>query len=81
VEGMPILQLVDRPAIPDVHTLTLYVGPDNQRPWYDYLLDLKPERIIFNPGTENREFEKMARARGIETWDACTLVLLQTNQY
>lgn len=71
----------DRPAAENVDTVTLYVGPQNQPAWYDYILDLNPKRIIFNPGTENPELERRAQARGIETEEACTLVLLSVGQY
>ncbi|MEJ7660797.1 MAG: CoA-binding protein [Hymenobacter sp.] len=50
----------DRPQAADVDTVTLYVGPQNQPSWYDYILSLKPRRIIFNPGTENPELEQSA---------------------
>ena len=59
----------------------MYLGPARQESYYDYLLTLKPRRIIFNPGTENVEFEKRLRDAGIETEQSCTLVLLATNQY
>ncbi|WP_266205558.1 CoA-binding protein [Pontibacter kalidii] len=68
-------------AIADVDTLTLYVGPRNQPVWYDYILNLKPKRIIFNPGTENRELEEMAQQANIETLHHCTLVMLATDSY
>lgn len=81
VFGKEILDLRTRPTIPDVDTVTLYISPQNQPEWYDYILSLKPARIIFNPGTENPELEKMAREQGIQVWPACTLVLLSTGQY
>jgi predicted CoA-binding protein len=62
-------------------TVTLYLNPGNQKQYYQYILDLKPKRIIFNPGTENEELEKMADKAGIHTMEACTLVLLSTGQY
>lgn len=65
----------------DIDTITLYVNPDNQKNLYKYILDTKPKRIIFNPGTENAELEEKANAAGIETIDACTLVMLATGQY
>jgi predicted CoA-binding protein len=65
-----------RPDFRDIHTVTLYVGPRNQPPFYDYLLKLQPERIIFNPGTENPDFEQMAIKKGIQTVNHCTLVML-----
>lgn len=64
-----------------VDTLTLYVGPHNQPDLYQYILDTHPKRIIFNPGTENPELENLASAQGIETIEACTLVMLATGQY
>jgi uncharacterized protein len=67
--------------VPDVNTVTLYLNPANQKPYYDYIIGLKPERIIFNPGTENSELELLARHNGIATMEACTLVLLSTGQY
>ncbi|MBT9394172.1 CoA-binding protein [Hymenobacter sp. NST-14] len=71
----------DRPAADAVDTVTLYVGPQNQPAWYDYILDLNPKRIIFNPGTENPELEELAQQRGIRTEEACTLVMLSVGQY
>lgn len=77
VFGKEILDIRESPAIADVHTVTLYLGPANQKEYFSYILGLEPERIIFNPGTENEEFAKMARDRGIETEEACTLVMLR----
>jgi len=65
----------------DIDTITLYVGPQNQEPLYDYILAIRPKRIIFNPGTENAELQRMADAAGIETQYACTLVLLSIGEY
>ncbi|HEY1022580.1 MAG TPA: CoA-binding protein [Flavisolibacter sp.] len=65
----------------DVDTITLYLNPTHQQEYYNYILDLKPKRIIFNPGTENPELMKMAREQGIEPVVACTLVMLATGQY
>ncbi len=65
----------------DIHTVTVYVGADRLGPSEDYLLSLKPERIIFNPGAENPEFAKRAKEAGIEIVHACTLVMLSTDQY
>lgn len=67
--------------IADVDTVTLYVGPRHQPYWYNYILSLKPRRIIFNPGTENTAFEMMARDEGIEVESACTLVMLSVGNY
>jgi predicted CoA-binding protein len=64
-----------------VDTVTLYLNPMNQRQYYDYIIGLKPKRVIFNPGTENAEFYKLLREKNIETEVACTLVMLSINQY
>lgn len=81
VSGVEILDIRQRPVVEGVDTVTLYIGPQRQPEWYDYILSLKPKRIIFNPGTENEEFEKMAEAQAIEATEACTLVLLRSRQY
>ena len=67
--------------LPDIHSITLYIGPQTQPLYYDYIIHTKPQRLIFNPGTENPELEARAQAAGIDTIQACTLVLLSTNQY
>lgn len=71
----------DLTPVKGVDTVTLYVGPKNQPYWYDYIFALKPKRIIFNPGTESAELENMARERGIETVEGCTLVMLGVGTY
>ena len=76
-----ILNIKDHPMIDKVDTITLYLSPQNQTEYYEYLLSLNPKRIIFNPGTENQELAKKAKEKGVETEFACTLVLLSTGQY
>src|SRR4051812_36691383 len=71
----------DRPQEKDIDTVTLYLNPTNQKPYYDYIISLKPKRIIFNPGTENYELKELAQQNGIETMEACTLVLLSIGRY
>ena len=65
----------------NIDTVTLYLNPSNQKEYYDYILSLNPKRIIFNPGTENEELEELAQKKGILAQEACTLVLLSTNQF
>ena len=65
----------------DVNTVTLYLNPAHQKQYYDYLISLKPKRIIFNPGAENDELVTLAKKNGITPVEACTLVLLSINQY
>ena len=81
VYGTSILDVYQRPPISDVNTVTLYIGPQHQPEHYDYIMSLKPKRVIFNPGTENPEFEKMVEESGAEALEACTLVLLRSGQY
>ena len=65
----------------DIDTVTLYLNPGNQVEYYDYILNLHPKRIIFNPGTENDELIQKARENKIKPVIACTLVMLSTGQY
>jgi hypothetical protein len=65
----------------DVDTVTLYLNPMHQKQYYDYIISLKPKRIIFNPGAENEELVELAVQKGIRPVEACTLVMLATNQY
>ncbi|MCL6461073.1 MAG: CoA-binding protein [Flavobacterium micromati] len=70
-------------AIPlkNIDTVTLYLNPMRQRDYYNYIVDTKPKRVIFNPGTENPEFYQLLKLNDIKVEVACTLVLLSTNQY
>ncbi|WP_299439664.1 CoA-binding protein [uncultured Aquimarina sp.] len=65
----------------DIDTITLYLNPARQKQYYEYIVNLNPKRVIFNPGTENPEFYEILRQAAIEVEVACTLVLLSTNQY
>ena len=71
----------DKNNYADIDTVTLYLNPQHQREYYDYILSLAPRRIIFNPGTENDELANLAAEKNIETLEACTLVMLSTGQY
>ncbi len=79
IQGLDII--TDKPAIQNVDTVTLYVGAQNQEGWKDYIFSLKPKRLIFNPGTENSVLEAEAKVKGIETIEACTLVMLSIGNY
>lgn len=74
---------IEKEHIPftDVDTVTLYLNPMNQKQYYDYIVGLKPERVIFNPGTENSELYSLLRENDIDIEVACTLVMLSTHQY
>lgn len=79
VFGVPIQR--GRPQVEDVDTVVLYVGAKHQPAYYDYLMELKPRRIIFNPGTENPELMRLARNHDIEPILGCTLVMLASGTY
>jgi uncharacterized protein len=79
INGTEIIN--QRPAFTDIDTVTLYINPEIQKDWYAYIFDLNPKRVIFNPGTENAEFETLLRTKNIEATEACTLVLLSIGAY
>ncbi len=79
VNGVSIKRDLDE--FKDIDTITLYINPSRQPEYYQAILDLKPQRVIFNPGTENPEFYHLLREAGIEVEASCTLVLLATGQY
>jgi uncharacterized protein len=81
VFGKAILDIQAKPEVEDVDTVTMYIGPQHQPEHYQYILGLKPKRVIFNPGTENDEFERMVEKSGAEAVEACTLVMLRSRQY
>lgn len=65
----------------NIDTVTLYLNPLHQRDYYNYIVEAKPKRVIFNPGAENPEFIQLLELNNIKTEVACTLVLLSINQY
>lgn len=79
VEGVEIQ--IGQPAVNEIHTIAMYINPGLQVNYYDYIISLKPKRIIFNPGTENYELIEMARKNNIEVVEGCVLVMLVTNNY
>ena len=64
-----------------IDTVTLYINPKRQEDYYNYIISLKPRRVIFNPGTENPVFFNLLEENKINYEVACTLVLLATKQY
>ncbi|MBT3383542.1 MAG: CoA-binding protein [Prolixibacteraceae bacterium] len=69
------------PGTKNIHTVTMYVGEKRQLEYYNKLVELKPKRVIFNPGAENNELAEVLENKGIEVIEACTLVMLSTGQY
>jgi len=72
---------VEKKNYKNIDTVSLYLNPKSQELYYNYIINLNPRRVIFNPGTENREFVKLLHDNNIESEIACMLVLLSTNQY
>jgi predicted CoA-binding protein len=79
IAGVPIDTVLKQYS--NIDTVTLYINPKTQQQYYDYIISLKPKRVIFNPGTENPEFYSLLKDNHIAYEVACTLVLLATNQY
>ena len=73
--------LVGKPLLENIDTVTIYLNAQNQKEYYEYIFQLKPKRIIFNPGAENPELAELAEAAGIETIEACTLVMLSIGNF
>ena len=79
IEGITILN--DYPVLENIDTVTLYLNAENQNKLRDYIFSLHPRRIVFNPGAENPELEKLAAEKGIEAIEACTLVMLSIGTF
>ena len=81
IEGLPVKSSLDMLTSDSVDTVTVYMGPDRTSDLGPVLIRLNPSRVIFNPGTENEKLESELRDAGIEVVEACTLVMLNTNQF
>ena len=79
IGGIPIVSPL-APQI-DIHTVSLYLVPARQEAYFDFIIQLQPKRVLFNPGTENSVFVQKLNEEGIAWENACNLVLLSTNQY
>ena len=79
IDGVPIL--TGKPDLGEIHTISLYLNESRQKEYYEYLFSLKPQRIIFNPGTENIELKQLAKERGIDAQFSCMLVMLSIGDY
>ena len=80
IEGLPVVPKLEQ-VNGNVDTVTLYVSAKISSAMEGPLADLEPGRVIFNPGAENPALRATLEAKGIETEEACTLVLLTTNQF
>ena len=73
--------LTGQPEVKNVHTVSLYIGPKRQPEYYEYILSLKPKRIIFNPGTINEKFMSLAKQKKIGIITDCALVMVSSGKY
>jgi len=73
--------LTGKPQFEDVDTVLIYMGAKKQKEFYDYIQDLKPRRVIFNPGAENPELQDLLKSQGIETVKDCALILINTDSF
>ncbi len=80
VNGLTALKSLTELAAP-IDTLTMYVNATISSAEFDTIITLKPRRVIFNPGAENPDLAAKLRANGIEVIEACTLVMLRTEQF
>ena len=79
IAGVPVQ--TGFPPLKNIHTVTIYLGVPNQLIWYDYILGLNPQRVIFNPGAENREFRDALTAAGIEAVEDCTIRMVEGGRF
>jgi uncharacterized protein len=79
IRGVKVVK--GKPPLENIHTITLYLNSRNQEEYLDYMIELKPKRIIFNPGTYNSTLSKMAKEAGIEVVEDCTLIMLDSDSY
>jgi predicted CoA-binding protein len=73
--------LAGMPEIEGVDTVLLYIGAKKQQEYYHYVIGLKPRRVIFNPGTENPEFQEMLKEKGIDVVRDCAMIMLNTGTF
>jgi uncharacterized protein len=61
-------------------SVLLYLGPKRQVDYYNYIINLQPKKIVFNPGTKNEELKKLAIENGISVIEDCALVMINASQ-
>ena len=73
--------LTEKTQPEEVHTIVIYLRASRQKDWISFILASNPKRIIFNPGAENPELDKIAKEKEIEVLNECTLLMLSSNRY
>ena len=80
IDGLKVYaSLKDLPKPMDV--LSVYLSKAVSDKMTDQILQAKVRRVIFNPGAENPELEAKVSSMGMKPLEACTLVLLRTDQF
>jgi predicted CoA-binding protein len=70
-----------QPVLTDVDTVLIYLAPGHQGEIFDYVLSLRPKRVVFNPGTESPEFEEILESYGIKVIKDCSLVMIASGRF
>ena len=80
IEGHPVFARLEDVSDP-VDTISVYLSPEKSDQCAAGMLGSGARRVIFNPGAENPALAKRLQDQGMEVVEACTLVLLSTNQF
>ena len=81
IGDVPIQTQIEDLEPGSVHTVSMYLNAQNQREFYDLVLNLKPERIYFNPGAENPELCDLATQAGIQCLNQCMMVAMSLQYF
>ncbi len=73
--------LTGMPQVENVDTVLIYMGIKKQKDYYEYIQNLKPRRVVFNPGAENPELQDLLKDQGIEIVKDCALIMINTDAY
>ncbi|MFO8234760.1 MAG: CoA-binding protein [Bacteroidales bacterium] len=73
--------IIKKIPVKGLHTITIYLNPENQKEYYDYIIKQEPKRIILNPGAENPELKAIAEEKGIDVIEDCTLIMLNSGKF
>jgi predicted CoA-binding protein len=79
IGDVPII--TEQPELNDVHTVLIYLAPYHQGEIFDYVISLRPKRVIFNPGTESPEFEEWLNSYDIKTVRDCSLLMMAGGRF
>jgi hypothetical protein len=80
IEGVAVLKDISE-VTGHVDTLTMYVNASVSSAASEAIIKLKPDRVIFNPGSNNAVLQEQLTAAEIPWESACTLVLLKSGQF